>query len=93
MSRAVIEHLSHASFANEVAGGQVTVFKYTPNSRGFVFLQVCAALLLTGAVVTAALTSFEPLYWLFLTLLLGGGAFLVGWSAMLVFAWQWTLAR
>lgn len=41
----------------------LTFFKYTPNSRGFIFLQICAALLFIIAFTVYLITHFEPLYW------------------------------
>lgn len=64
MADAPIETLSRDAFDAEVREhGTITLFRYTPNSRGFTFLQICAAILLGIAFLTYADTHFEPLYW------------------------------
>jgi len=75
---------------DESKSPELTLFKYTPNSRGFIFLQLCAALLFIIAFTVYLITRFEPLYWMLPSLgLAGSGIYLI----YLALYWSWFARR
>lgn len=82
-SSATIEDVDRSQL--DALSAQLTRFSYTPNSRGFIFLQICAALLFVIAFTIYVATQFSTGYWsLFSGAATLGGAFLI----ILVVRWS-----
>ena len=80
-----IEKVDRESHQRRVKYGELSHFKYTPNQRGFIFLQVCAALLFLIAFLVYSMTQFEPRYWVLLS---GGLVIFGGFLISLVLRWS-----
>jgi hypothetical protein len=62
-SKAEISILKRREFLQRKQEGSITFFRYKGNQRGFIFLQVCSALLFVMCFVIWLGTSFSPLLW------------------------------
>jgi len=70
--------MTRDDFDVRVKRGDVTVFRYAPNNRGFIFLQICAGLLFIIGYMVYLTTAFEPRYWAILSIVLVcAGLFLI----------------
>ncbi len=59
----LVETVDREHFDALVGGGEVSVFRYTPNTRGFYFLQICSASLFIVSYMVYLLSEFDPGYW------------------------------
>jgi len=83
---ASVDTIPRERFDTARSTGDLTAFSYTPNSRGFIFLQICSALLFIIAYVVYLATGFTEGYWT----LLSGFLTLIG-VALLALVVRWSL--
>lgn len=80
----IVERLDLPAFERERVRGALTLFSYTPNGRGFLFLQICAAALFLIAFLVYSATGFAERYWILLS-----GALSLGGIALIALVGYW----
>lgn len=84
-SQAEVKTLTRETFDRLIETAGLTLFRYKSNVRGFIFLRVCAAMLLLIASGVYMATEFDPSYWVLISVVLSGGAF---WLLGIVVYWN-----